>query len=509
MNLPEINAGNQNLAQVTEEAWAAICEANKSPYLFRYGDILCRLERDNGTCSTKPLTNPRLRYELARVATWVKWANNSLREAKPPNDVVTDMLATPNPPLPRLSRVTEVPVFAADGTLQSESGYHEVSQVYYAPTNGFAVDGLPDEPTPRQVVLARNLIFKNLLVDFPFVSEADRAHAMALFLLPFARDLIDGATPNHLIESPTPGSGKDLLADVCLQPALGRTLGIIAQANNDEEWRKRITACLREGKGAIFIGNITKPLDSGVVSLALTTHTWEDRVLGKNEMFHLPVRCIWVTTGNNPTVSTEIARRSIRIRLDAGVERPWERKDFKYPNLRGWADEHRTQLVRAALILIRAWVVAGMPYWKAKSLGSYEQWSPVMGGILENAGIEEFLGNLEEFYEVADVEGACWEEFVEKWWEKFDHKAVGVAELVPLAEEAGLQLGGDKDHSKRVSLGTQLRQHRDQVIGEYRITSAGKAQGALQWQLVPTVSLMSLSESPDPNLKKVEKNHNE
>ena len=126
-----------------------------------------------------------------------------------------------------------------------------------------------------------------------------------------------------------------------------------------------------------------------------------------------------------------MARRSIRIRLDAGVEHPWERKDFKYPNLKGWADEHRSQLVRAALILIRAWVVAGMPRWCAKSLGSYEQWSAVMGGILENAGIEGFLGNLAEFYEVADVEGACWALFVEKWWEKFDQKAVGVGELVP------------------------------------------------------------------------------
>jgi hypothetical protein len=484
MNLPQINAGNQNLAQVTEEAWAAIREANKSPYLFRYGELLCRLERDNGTCSTKPLTNPRLRHELARVATWFRRTRNGKQEAKPPNDVVTDMLATPNAPLPKLSRITKVPVFAADGTLQSESGYHEVSQVYYAPTNGFAVDGLPNEPTPKQIVLARNLIFKNLLADFPFVSKADRAHTMALFLLPFARDLIDGATPNHLIESPTPGSGKDLLADVCLRAALGGTLGIIAQANNDEEWRKRITACLREGKGAIFIGNITKPLDSGVVALALTTHTWSDRVLGKNEMFQLPVRCIWVTTGNNPTVSTEIARRSIRIRLDAGVERPWERKDFKYPNLRGWADGHRTQLVRAALILIRAWVVAGMPRWNAKSLGSYEQWSAVMGGILENAGIEGFLDNLEEFYEVADVEGACWEEFVGRWWEAYEAKAVSVADLVEIAQETGIQVNGATSSAQRVSLGMQLTKRRDQVIAGCRLLLAGKVQGSARWKLV-------------------------
>ena len=76
------------------------------------------------------------------------------------------------------------------------------------------------------------------------------------------------------------------------------------------------------------------------------------------------------------------------------------------------------------------------------------------------------------------------------------------------SEEVGLQLAGDSKHSKRISLGTQLRQRRDQVIEGYRITSSGKVQGALQWQLVPRMSLVSLSESPSPKLKKVEKNHN-
>ncbi len=77
-----------------------------------------------------------------------------------------------------------------------------------------------------------------------------------------------------------------------------------------------------------------------------------------------------------------------------------------------------------------------------------------------------------------------------------------------LAEEAGIQLAGDSEHSKRVSLGAQLRKHRDQVIGDYRITSPRKVQGASRWQLVPRMSLVSLSESPSPKLKEAEKNHN-
>jgi hypothetical protein len=50
-----------------------------------------------------------------------------------------------------------------------------------------------------------------LLGDFGFASEADRAHAIALGLLPLVRGWIEGSTPLHLIEAPLRGTGKTLL----------------------------------------------------------------------------------------------------------------------------------------------------------------------------------------------------------------------------------------------------------------------------------------------------------
>ena len=50
------------------------------------------------------------------------------------------------------------------------------------------------------------------------MDNADLANAVAAFILRFVRLLIEGPTPLHLIESPTPGSGKGLLADVCNCP---------------------------------------------------------------------------------------------------------------------------------------------------------------------------------------------------------------------------------------------------------------------------------------------------
>ncbi|MDA2931442.1 hypothetical protein MYX84_16105, partial [Acidobacteria bacterium AH-259-O06] len=265
---PEIDAGNQDLSEVTGESWAALQEFNSPEYLFRYGDSPARLEHnDVGALVVNNLSRDMLRNEVDRAAKWVRRdSGGGTRPAHPPMPIIRNMLATADAPLPVLYRITEVPVFAPDSTLQTEPGYHPAAHVYYEPAAGLTIPQVPERPTQAQITQARSLIFDNLLVDFPFVAQADRAHAIAMMLLPYVRDLIKGATPNHLVESPTPGSGKGLLVDGCLSSSLGLSLKFIPQSADEAEWRKRITASLREGVAAIVIDNIKQPLDSGALA---------------------------------------------------------------------------------------------------------------------------------------------------------------------------------------------------------------------------------------------------
>jgi hypothetical protein len=70
---PEINAGIQDLPVVTRQAWDALCRANVPPWLFRFGGLLIRIDKDeNGAPVVKELTPDRLRHEIARAAKWVK-----------------------------------------------------------------------------------------------------------------------------------------------------------------------------------------------------------------------------------------------------------------------------------------------------------------------------------------------------------------------------------------------------------------------------------------------------
>jgi putative DNA primase/helicase len=211
-------------------------------------------------------------------------------------------------------------------------------------------------------------------------------------------------------------------------------------------------------------------------------------------MARLQVRCAWLATGNNPTVSTEISRRTVRIRLDARLDRPWLRSGFRHKKLRQWALKHRGELVWAALTMIRAWIATGRPAGE-KSLGMFERWSEVIGGILSVAGVPGFLSNLEEFYEESDAEGASWRTFLAAWWEKYGEKEITVKDLwCIVSEESFLPLGDGTEQSQRVKLGKMLAERRDRVfdleigISQLRLSlqRGSQRQRAYRWKLQAT-----------------------
>jgi len=310
------------------------------------------------------------------------------------------------------------------------------------------------------------------------------AHAVGLLLLPFARDLIEGPTPLHLVEKPSPGTGASLLVDVLTSPATGHSVQAMTEGGGEEEWRKRITAKLRSGPAVTLIDNVRHKLDSASLSAALTCITWEDRLLGVSEVVRLPVRTAWVATGNNPALSNELARRTVRIRMDAKVDMPWLRTTFRHGNLRGWAAGHRGELVWAALTLVQQWITRGRPP-GTRTLGMFEAWARVIGGILQSADIPGFLGNLDELYRSSNAEAATWRAFVAAWWEQHQETPVGVKTLYALATggEFDLELGTGSEQSQRVRLGKILVQARDRQFGDCRIVEGGRLRNAVQWRL--------------------------
>lgn len=484
--LPTLDSADANLSRATSAAWAAVQRWNAPPRLFRYAGLPVRVEDTEDGPVLQPLTPDRLRHTLARAA---RWTRGGTGDALPPMAVVRDMLADPTPPLPVLARLVQAPCFSRDGRIVSASGYDPHSRLLCAFAPGLDVPDVPPAPTDAVIRRARSLLLDELLGDFPFVGEAERAHAVALLLLPFLRELIDGPTPLHLIEKPAPGTGASLLADVLLWPSTGRAVPVTTEGRDDDEWRKRLTAALVRSPAIFAIDNVRRRLDSGALSAAITATTWEDRLLGLSETVRVPVRCAWLATGNNVTVSNELARRTARIRLDARTDRPWLRTAFRHPDLRGWAASERPALIGAALTLGQAWIAAGRPP-GMKPLGMFEAWAHVLGGVLAVAGVPGFLNNSEAFYEASDAEAAAWRAFVAAWWDTFADREVAVADLFPVASEVlGLPLGDGSEKSQRTRLGLLLTQARDRIYDGIRITFAGERRRASLWRLTPGVNV--------------------
>src|SRR5205823_2308372 len=113
----------------------------------------------------------------------------------------------------------------------------------------------------------------------------------------------DGPTPLHLFDAPAEGTGKTLLATVIALVAAGGESVVLPEASSDDEWRKRITAVLAEGATFVFLDNLSRTLDSGVLASALTARSWRDRLLGFSKTGVFPNRSVWLASGNNIRLS--------------------------------------------------------------------------------------------------------------------------------------------------------------------------------------------------------------
>ena len=351
--LPLLRSDEGDLSRAVERAWSLLLASNRTPWLFRYAGIpTWVVPDDEGRPVATPLSDERLRHMLARLAIWRRInRQGELVPAHPPMPLVKSLLATPDPGLPVLVGIVNTPVFGRNGKLLTAAGYHPDARLLYSPAPGFEVPAIAQRPSAEQVEAARSLICDDLLGDFPFVSLAEHAHAVTLLLLGFLRSMIDGPTPLHLIEKPTPGTGATLMVDAIATILTGAGASVMTEGRDDEEWRKRVTAKLRQVPSIVLIDNLRQKLDSAAVAAALTAPFWEDRILGASEMARLPIRCVWIATGNNPEFSNEMARRLVRIRLDAHVERPWQRAGFRHPDLMTWVRANRARLVAACLTL--------------------------------------------------------------------------------------------------------------------------------------------------------------
>ena len=154
------------------------------------------------------------------------------------------------------------------------------------------------------------------------------------------------------------------------------------------------------------------------------------------------------------------------------MARPYERAGFRFEDLKVWVKDHRGELLAALLTMARAWYAAGCPPPQsiAAHMGSFEQWTRTVGGILEYSGVQGFLGNQHTLYEQADEETPQWETFLRTWHKVYVEEPMSTSQLLGQINLESSALCGvlpdtladaleSKKGSFRIKLGKTLGKH--------------------------------------------------
>jgi len=500
------------LPSLTREALNALVAKNYPPELFiRSGEIVKVVniqEKDKKNQSfTRPtiklVNEPTLKGHLARSAQYVNVRKKKDGEKEyiptfPPMDLVRDIMTQDNLPLPLLRGIVQAPILRwHDGSLFTRPGYDDVTSLFYAPEQGFIMPEIPENPTAADIKKAMGLL-KDVVQDFPFDSEASQTNYIAAVLTPVLRDMIAGPVPMLLIDKPLQGTGASLMSDIISIIATGKNSYMTTAPDGrgrEEEWRKRITSILNEGRPIAVIDNLEDTFRSPTLCALLTSTNWSDRILGRNDIINLQHRTSWIATGNNIRLAGDLPRRCYKVRLDAQLAKPWERdnKKFKHPHLLKYVKENRGALLAAVYTLARAWIKAGRPVAaEAPTMGSFEEWRDTMGGILELACVDGFLQNIADIYDSSEINDGI-EELIEAWYQDIGPSAITTKQLqrqitfnTHLREALPDWLDpGDNGFTRK--LGRVLAKKACVFFTNgYKLEKSGTADRALLWKVTPS-----------------------
>ena len=480
---PGYDAGDRDIRASAREAWSAIDQANDPVQFLNLGGVAVWVKASTAELAvTEPLNvASRMWHVLGLVCDSYKVTQRGPVPCKAPREVANHMVADAHPPLPRLRRLVHVPVFDKAGQLCASPGYHPESSLFVA-QQGLLVPRVKHTPSSEDLSRAKDLLLDELLSDFPFADPADRTAAVALLLLPFVRDMIDGPTPLHLVTKPQPGIGGTLLVEALCYPVLGKDPAMQPMPVGEAEVQRRITADLLKGSGVVVFDNIPRDqkLDSAQLASALTATEWEDRQIRTSTLLTLPITNAWIATGNDVRVSDEIARRVLPIRLRAVNENPYERTGFRHRDLKAWIREHRGDLVWAGLTLVQAWVAQGMPT-GSLTLGKYEQWAAVMSGITETVGLPGLGANRKAWMDGRRSDEHEFRQMIALWLSTFGEKEVKARDLLSVIGPA-LNIDPEGGKSSETVLGIRLGGFAGRTVDGYEVCGRG-VSGSMSWCL--------------------------
>lgn len=422
---------------------AATAALEADPELYQRDGQLVRVTQEDGEAPViRPHTVPTLRARLSMFAHFQRWdPSKRVSEDGPPGAYVDCM-----PPdaivkaiidsgewsaLRVLAGILENPSLRADGSAIERPGYDAATKCLYRPSAEFGT--VPGAPTQQECSEALQYLWINLCGDAPYRGLGypepswretdpdgvfrflaarrcpDAWGVISAIMTVCGRPAIDGDVPGHIYDASTPGAGKgmqmDLVGIVCTGRLPSKLTWPGGHDETDAEVAKMLGGEVLAGSSIVAFDEITGAFGGPAINNVLTCGgRAKIRVLGKSDTPERRWRAVVLGAGNNISCRDNTHRRILMPRLEPPAENPQDRTGWRHKRLRRWARDHRTELVRAALTILRGYLAAGRPEVAldlrdgstptpvAEWGGGYEEWSEIVPRAIVWAGGGDVLG---------------------------------------------------------------------------------------------------------------------
>ncbi|MFF2525929.1 bifunctional DNA primase/polymerase [Streptomyces liangshanensis] len=441
----------------------ALMGDGRLPDLYKRSGGPCWVYRDdNDDPVVQQLGSDNLRAYLAdNVSSFIVKRNpvteelEEHRELLMPKSCAT-VLGRKDWPLPLLRGVVTSPVIRPDGSLLESPGYDRATGLYLEPR--VPLRRLQPQVTKESLERARDIVLGQVLADFPWVEQSDRANFLGALLTPIVRAYFHGPTQMVAITATAAGSGKTLLKDI-LKYCYGTA--DTAWPENDTELRKSITTQLYgTGSPVVVFDNLPNGfvLKTPILSALLTGEHWGDRILGATGKVTMRNDRLWIATGNALRTGGDNGRRVLWVRLDPDCPDPDQRDGFRVGDLRPWLRANASTLVAALVTLVRAWLAAGAPIVRVRK-GDYSEWASMMAGLLHYLGVEGWMAD-DANARNQDDEQQEWSLFLEMWRETYGAEAVATGAVIKGLPNHVPRKGDEPPSANQLGIWLKARQGR-------------------------------------------------
>ena len=391
---------------VLEETLKALV---KDPDLYCRGDTLgvviqelgdtsslpggIELRNAKGNLRFIPLSKSVLGCRLTQNASFFYWTKGKNDEdialdCHPPDWLIAAVAEHRYwPGLRELMSITQIPYVLSDGSLASP-GFDQATGTLYHPS--IEIQNLPKRPTRADAIEAKDRLYQ-LVYQFPFENGYSFSVWLAALLSAVQRPIIAGAVPGFVFNGNKAGCGKGLLIDIIGNITLGHRVATRTYPIDPNEAEKIKLALALAAVPIVHFDNLIEGgyYGGGVMDSALTSTVTSGRILGQSrDSGDVPLRPVWMISGNNVSPMGDADRRWLPCNLVTSLDRPHERDDIQTADLREHVLNNRGDILRETCIILKAHAIAGRPRamtWDGKPsppLGSFEEWDTIVRGAV-------------------------------------------------------------------------------------------------------------------------------